>query len=260
MSVRTLLASVLASTAVLLGAASPAQAVEDVVEISTDGGASWTTEPSEALFADGIVLVPGDSTSATVLVRNGRTDAGRLSVDVVDVQTGSDDATYGFGIAAHDETGLSFARRAFDQVTTATRLLPSRVLDPGEVAEVTVVVDLSASLTARLAQGETVSFGLRITLTDDAVTTRPGEGCAGVCIEVPSGPSGPGAVEDRSAAGDVGQSASPGDPATSLGSSSAGDLPGTGVDIWWGTLVLALCLLAAGLLLERLGRRKRDPT
>lgn len=232
----------------LLGSA-PAQAAPEQLEFSSDGTA-WSAAPPAALYSDGIRLVPGGVTTATIWVRNGAADSGILVAAIAGVEASSADAAWGFGITASDDAGAGMPRTAVEAVADCTQVVAPRVLAPGEALAITVAVDLSAAVTGDRAQNDHVSFDLRIGLTDAAAGVGAVVGCPAVPVEIPSEPTSPGPAPSVPTPSD------PTPPPTSP-PSGEGALPATGGQFTLGVVVVGLLTGAAGWMLMLLARRKR---
>lgn len=156
---------VLALASALMLVTAPAQtaaAAGDAVEFSADGSA-WTVEP-RPLFADDIVLVPGDSAERSLSVRSPE-HGGALALALVRTGATSSAAASAFGITAAAGSTTLLERTSLDLLDDCTPLLSRDVL-PGASVDVRIGVDLAASVVGTAVQGESMSFALRVVASD----------------------------------------------------------------------------------------------
>lgn len=223
----------------------PARAADGDIQFSADG-ASWSATPPAPLFPDGILLVPGDSTSMTVWVRNANPAAGVLVAAIGEVYASDEMAARGFRLAAHDNDGAGLSRTAFERLARCMHLVPARVVQPNEQVEITVVVDLSAALTGQQAQHERVSFELWFGLTDAAATQPPTSGCPADPIIVPGLPEPPPSTTTPAPPTTIAPPSRPG-----------GDLARTGASVF-GVVAVGAALGGAGSLLTTIAARRHE--
>ncbi len=251
------------ASAVLLTApvvALEAESPDPGLQFSTDGS-SWSPVAPTAVFAEGIHLVPGESTETTVRVRNVRADAGVLVVVVENIRAQSEAGERGFHIAGVDERGEGLPRTAIADVPTCAAVIPARSLAPGAGAVLDLTVDLDASLSGDEAQNEKVMFDLWFGLTDAAAADLTEDGCPTDAITVPAQPD-PEAPADPDATPDAGALPpvvpAPGASAVPHGPVVPGDgLAATGATGALAVMVLGFGIGGAGWLLLMLSRRRR---
>lgn len=237
---RSAILGALTSLALLLGLAGPAAASDDLpLEFSSDG-ISWSSTPPAALFPAGIALVPGDSISATLWVRNATKTPGVFVAALRNEQADSAEAAFGFGLNSSTDDTAALPRTAFDELGTCAHLVPARVLTGGEKLAIIITVDLDSSLTGSQAQNDRISFDVWFGLSDAAAMAVPPNGiCPLNSTIVPAVLSSGSAL-----AGSVSANSSP-------------HLSGTGGEIALAAILVAVALGGAGWLLMLLTRRAR---
>lgn len=151
--------------------------------VSADG-ATYSSDPTFALFADIGRVIPGDAVTEPVWVRSTAGLPGRLRIDLVDVR--ADDAD----LAAATTVALSLNGRVLGSVSLAaagpscTLVTDAPVLAPGQTQRLDATMAVAADLGERPGQdgragadGQ-VSFHLRATLSDATVPAAPADVCA----------------------------------------------------------------------------------
>lgn len=190
-------AIVLALSALMLGS-TPASAVTGVgvIELSDDGSNFARAYPG-VIFDDIARLVPGDTQSETIYVRNTGTVAGYLRITIRDVSYS--DQLFGDSLSVKTSTsatpGVSQAissARPCQVAHEGTRLAPG--------ATIPVVTTLAlGDLSGRDGQGAAAALSLRFTLSDTAPGSVPLSNCGGAGTSVPVTPTSPGATSERGA-------------------------------------------------------------
>ncbi|GAA3662328.1 hypothetical protein [Microbacterium marinilacus] len=216
----------------------PATVTDEGLQFSADGTV-WSATAPAALFDEGLALVPGESRTAALHVRNAHDAAATLTVSVVDVVA---DTADGFSLTAGQATGAGLSRTPLGELQGCTALIGPRVLQPGETATVEVTVDLDAALSGDQGQGSRASFALRVALADAAAGTGAAGGCSGGGVDIPGQPEVPGAAAT---------------PVPTEPADAAGGLATTGGAVSLAAVVIGLAIGGAGWWLTLLTRRRR---
>lgn len=246
-----------AALALVMGAAAPVHARPGALEFSQDG-VLWSAAPPNALFEEQIVLVPGDSASTTLHLRNiaGSTGVLRLGLDSAEVA--GEDAAEAFGITVvltsrNAETDVP-ERRAVGGLEPGLAPAGEARIAPREAVAITVIVDLDAAVTGQVAQSSVLHLGLTLHLAEatDAPGGEPDAAGGAPTVTVPLLPGGgePGA--------DGAASAPPAAPSSSTHPADhevSGFLARTGIGR--GLLLLTGTVLFLGGLLAAAGHRLR---
>lgn len=188
MLTRRILAAVVTAAAVLGGllVASPAFATTTrQLELSTDGR-TWSNSIPGTLFDALPVIVPGDSVSRTLYVRNAGSSAGLLRLDAIDVRISNPQFAKSLRVgAAIDESSLGSAD--LDGSSDCIQVLPSGRIAAGAVAtvEITLGFDENAPMPT---QDSTADFSLLLSVSEDIGQTAPAAGCPADGIELPTLP------------------------------------------------------------------------
>ena len=183
---RALSTAVATAVALALLPALPAAAADEV-QLSTDG-TSWASTLSAPLFDSADDMVPRESVSETLWVRNASTTEVALRLTL---ESGTwSDADYANALTvsatATGGTGSSVVASA----PGSCRLLLTGVrLAPGASAPVTVTLALG-DLTDRLGQDATASLTLGVTVVETSGTT-PAADCTTPAVAVPLTPRAP---------------------------------------------------------------------
>lgn len=191
----TLAAAAVVGSAVIVPAM-PAVADSDAFQFSRDG-VTWTSA-APGIFDTQPTLVPGGGQTSTWHVRNVHEGAARISVALVDVELSSETAGEVFVLSLADGRGGRFAETPVGEIRDCTPLIPQRVIAPGDSIALAVTVGMPSTVDGSLGEGESVTFGLALSLTDPVVPEL--EGCAEAPQVVPLTPapprpsSGPGRV------------------------------------------------------------------
>lgn len=181
----------IALTAVL--PAMPAQAAgPNDLEISLDGGATWSTTASSLLF-DGVnLVVPGDSINDQFRLRNVGDTGGVLRITLRNV-TYSDPAFASVFTLSLGTPGLTGAPVSLTEATPCVVLSSGQFLAPGQQ----VLVDANAALgnlTGSVGQRATASFTIRAALHEPGAVPLAPSFCdlAGIDVfsQPPSTPQG----------------------------------------------------------------------
>lgn len=220
----------LAGTSIFSGV--PAHAVDGPIEVSLDGGDSWTSSPLEPVFSESLTLVPGDTLSSEIRIRNARHEPGTLRVFAVDCRFSGTTIGKNLTLSATDSEGLGLAQTSLRALDSSTEIVPERLLNPGDAVEVTLTLDFDASVNHNLDQGQRISFNLLIVLSQEVEHQ----------VEIPGFPG---------SQADTIQSAHP--PLTDLRDDSR--LAVTGRELL--PLLLAVALIGLGVTLHSLHRGRR---
>ena len=185
--IRRVLAAAITAISVLgvLLIASPAAATTRQHELSTDGS-TWSSSIPGTLFDALPMLVPGDSVSRTLFVRNAGSTAGVLRLDAVDVRISNAD----FARSLHVDAAIDAASLGpVDLSGTADciTVLPIGRIAAGAVAvvEITLGFDENAPMPT---QDSTADFSLLLSVSEDLGQRTPAAGCPVDGIELPTLP------------------------------------------------------------------------
>lgn len=185
---RRLLAAAITVVSVLgaLLTASPAAAATTrQLELSTDGRV-WSSSIPGTLFDALPMLVPGDSVSRTLYVRNAGSTAGLLRLDAVDVRISNADFARSLHIAAAIDAA-SLASVDLGGTDDCITVLPIGRIAAGAVAvvEITLGFDENAPMPT---QDSTADFSLLLSVSEDLGQQAPAAGCPVDGIELPTLP------------------------------------------------------------------------
>lgn len=166
---------VIALAALLFAGPAPAaHADTGRLEFSRDG-ITWAAAPPEALFRDGLVLVPGTSADATVHIRSTAETAGVLRTSVTNIRTSDEDAEEYFGISSVTDTrtGADGAATGLERTRVAdlaelTPLGAPQRLEPGQSVTFTLTINLDLQTGAAGAQNSAIGLDLAVSFTDSA--------------------------------------------------------------------------------------------
>ena len=184
---RVVLASLCAAT-LLFGTPFAAYASEDGLTVSTDGS---TFEPNNTLpvLQDMGRVVPGDTRTESLWVRNDANMPGRLHVDVIDPSSDDQALAEHVTLSVNGPSGIESAPSTISSamaIGTCTVLASDLVLQPGESAELRISAAVSPELDQRNGVHGTVAFRLRGVLEDASVPSAavPGTAC-GADVPIP---------------------------------------------------------------------------
>jgi hypothetical protein len=214
---------------VLAVTTSSAAEIDDDVEFSTDGGATWSPTAPASLFPAGFLVVPGDSLESSLLVRSTRTEPTVAMVAITNAST--DDSLFAgaLTVQGQDDAGDGLPATPIAALAPCDAVVPTRVLETGEALPVTLVVSVSSSLRMSQAEDAVANFDLAIALADPGVPVAA-NGC-------------------------------PIDPTVIAGfaptAPASGTIAYTGAALVYPTLAVAASALAAGSLFVVAGRRRR---
>ena len=185
---RRVLAVALTAATVLGGllVASPASATTTrKLELSTDGR-TWSSSIPGTLFDALPVIVPGDSVSRTLYVRNAGATAGLLRLDAVDVRISNADFAKSLRVGATVDAA-SLGSTDLGGSSDCLTVLPSGRIAAGAVAtvEITLGFDKNAPMPT---QDSTADFSLLLSVSEDIGQTAPSAGCPDEGIELPTLP------------------------------------------------------------------------
>ena len=216
---------VAASTPVLAVTASHAASPD--VEFSSDGGASWSASPPVSLFDQNFRAVPGDRLEAAVLVRSNRPVPTVAMVAISKASTSDPLFDSALTVRGSDARGSGLVPSRLSALGVCDQLVPTRVLTRGQALPVTLVVEVSPTLTRNQAATAVAAFDIEIALTDPGAPTTP-NGC-------------------------------PIDPVViaGFGAGAGGKIAYTGTELVSPTFGVAAGLLALGGVLAAVGRRRR---
>lgn len=263
-------------SAVMLGPAPSAHALDTPLEFSSDG-TTWTSAPPASLFDNGVVLVPGGSVSSTLHMRSTAQTPGVLVAALTNVRVSDESAEKHFGVRATsdagtgaDGAGVGLGRTAVTDLEEFTPIGPRLTLAPGQSAQFTLTVDLDLRPGGTGAQNSAIALDLALSFTE-AAAVPGGDGLPGgqdgeglnppqliPALPAPGGQH-PSAGTDGAGTDGAGGAASgaAADPAESSETSAdRGALAVTGIAR--GAIIVAGVLTALGALLVAISRRTRD--
>ena len=163
----------------------PANAATPDILLSDDG-VNFASGLSGGLF-DGLgLLVPGESMTATLWVKNPTEDFAVTRVSVGGLSVPSSAFAAGVTLTTIDAAAASTATATFAQLQNCAVLVPSHRLGAGEVLRVDFTVAMSESVSEMDAQGQAAVLDFQIAMRDAAAGQFPNEGCV-----VPSTPPPP---------------------------------------------------------------------
>ena len=264
-------------SAVMLGPAPSAHALDTPLEFSTDG-TTWTSVPPASLFDNGVVLVPGGSVSSTLHMRSTAQTPGVLVAALTNVRVSDESAEKYFGVRATsdagtgvDGAGVGLGRTAVTDLEEFTPIGPRLTLAPGQSAQFTLTVDLDLRPGGTGAQNSAIALDLALSFTEAAAVPGGGDGLPGgqdgeglnppqliPALPAPGGQH-PSAGTDGAGTDGAGGAASgaAADPAASSETSAdRGALAVTGIAR--SAIIVAAVLTALGALLVAISRRTRD--
>ena len=180
---RRLAAAALAAIALVVGIPLPADAAPgDGVLVSTDGVHFSSALPS-GLFPASTVLIPGASRTATLYVKNDSSVPSQLFVSASRVVVSSRDFAQSLSLRATSAASPGTTAVRLDAVAGCATLLAQR-LAPGAVTELTLTLAM-ADVTARVAQGESLSAVLGLALVESDTSVAPASGCDTGGVQLP---------------------------------------------------------------------------
>jgi hypothetical protein len=192
------LATVLAMSA-LIGA-TPASAVTGVgvVEVSDDG-VNFDRNYPGGLFDAIAQLVPGDSQSETVYVRNSGTAAGYLRVTLRDVNYSDQKFADALTVTTSTPSSVGSAA-AISSANPCQVVHEGTLIAPGEIVPVVATLALG-NLNGADGQGATATLAMRFTLSDATAGTLPPTNCGTGGTTVPVTPGTAGSTNTRGPSG-----------------------------------------------------------
>jgi len=269
-SARGLAALVTALLCTVAWAASAPAATPPPLQVSTDGTA-FVRSLTVPLFDPPFRIVPQDSLSRSLWVRNTGASAGRLRVDLLNATSSDPDLAGALTISASEVAGSGTPAPTTLAAAAGCAVVLSAVpVAAGQTVRITVAAALG-NLDARRGQNATASFGFRVVLVDSqaAEPTDP-TACVtgGDQVDVPGTGDGTDPDPSPTTGPTPGPTGSPSPSTSSSGSSTptavpsddpGGTLAHTGAEHAVQALVVALLALAVGGLLVLLaGRRRRE--
>lgn len=230
-----------------LGTASaPANAADQVLLVSADG-TNFSSALPHPLFSQDLRLVPHDSLSKNLWVRNTGTQAGRLRVAMLDATSDNADLAAAFSVSIVESGGRGLSTPStIADAQPCTVLLSDIIVQPGQTLKVVVRASV-ANLDGRKGANGRVSFSFRAALSDPAV---PGPTPATTCT-LGQGDFG------AEIPGTDNPTTKPTAAPTPAPSDEGGHLAQTGTLIVAQTLGIASLALVAGTLLVMVGKRRR---
>lgn len=182
----SIVAVALALALALAPAAVAAQQQPEIL-LSADG-VHYSTS-LDADFFDGLgPLIPGESQSVTLWVKNPTTSAAEMRLSVTDIVMPRSDFATNVTLSAAASTGYATPARALADLAGCEVILGPQQLAAGESVALTLTFALG-DLAGQLAQNAGASLNLRVGMRDAAAGAFPASACddGGVII----GPAGP---------------------------------------------------------------------
>ena len=144
----------------------------DHLEVSLDG-LSWSSSLPDALFADDILLVPGQSVTTELHLRSTAPTAGVLELALMNISASDEWAAQSFGFQVElaegrgdDTLGGGLPRTRFADLEEGTRLGSPVHLEPGEAVALTLTIDLDARATGNHSQNSAIGLDLVVSFVD----------------------------------------------------------------------------------------------
>lgn len=166
------------SAAAQLGASAAATSRDgllDGLEFSRDG-ISWSHEPPSVLFDRGVIDTPGESRSASLLVRNGLGVPVHIATALTQLAWSHPQAGTAFRLSSNDQWGSGISDAPIASIVRCGPLLPTRLLAADDTLAIEVKVRLDDS--ARGTPAETASIGFDVLI---ALAEYPGPAPASAC-------------------------------------------------------------------------------
>ncbi len=180
----------LALLATLLGAAAPANATSNGLELSNDGITFASSLPAP-LFGSMPALVPSETATATFVARNSSAVPAYLSVALSSRGWDSWDYASTLTVGAAS-AGSTSSNVGLTSTSGCTVLLHGRLLNPGETAVVTTSITLG-NLNGTSGQQASAWMSLDVKLTEAVTGTSPrtcsGGGSSVVVVDDPTEPT-----------------------------------------------------------------------
>lgn len=244
-----LLGALLVGTATLgsvgMAWSASAASVSDGLEVSLDGIA-YTQTPVLPLFDGSATLIPGESISAGLWVRNTTDRPVLLRLSGIDASASSEEFADALSLTAVVAGDDAAGSASFTRIGSCLALLPDRALAAGEEARIDVTLAF-AQVGAVEAQGATADVSLRASLRDASAPPSSRRDCpAGTTVPVL--PSGPADEADPSGFAEAAE-ASPAGPART--GSAAGSAASEGPDAVTGEVDAPVTALSAPAFPER---------
>lgn len=259
------------ATALILVAPTGGHAHGGPLEFSTDG-TSWSSRAPDALFESGVLLVPGDSATATLHVRSAAGTTGVLEVRLVEVWSAGPDSAEHFGVSAVvdagtgvDVSGAALARTSVAELATRTGACRQVTLAPGQSIEMALVIDLEPDPGGTGGRNGSVNLRLAVTFQDAGAVGGDAGGTTPIPVTIPLSPlgddeqpsSGPGTGRETGGSTQIPTDA----PLSADDTGPAPGLPGllarTGMDLR-GMILATLVTIVGGSLLSAARRRKKQ--
>jgi hypothetical protein len=175
---RTAVGFVLAAVsavALSLGGATSASAASSDVLLSTDG-VTYTPTLTGGLF-DGLgQLVPGESITASLWIKNPEADPATIRVTVADLVMPS--AAFAAGVEIRSNDGATNRTAGLDALATCSEILSPRAIAAGGVVRVDITIHMLDTVAGLDAQNETASLDFAVAIRDAAAGPFPNaQGC-----------------------------------------------------------------------------------
>lgn len=233
-----------AAAALIAGAVGSASAAEPAptILVSSDG-VHYSTSLDANLF-DGLgKLIPGDSQSATLWVKNPTAAPAEVRLSAADVVTSSSEFAASVSISTTNSGDQVTRSTPLSGLKNCDVLVDSQSLAAGEAIEMTVTFTM-ADVSARVAQNESASLNARVGMRDAAAGPFPTSACDDGAVLVGPDPDPTSTPTSTSASTPV------------ASASSSGALAHTGLDAA-APLMIVGGLIVGGVLFFLVGRRRK---
>ncbi|WP_309616574.1 hypothetical protein [Salinibacterium sp.] len=184
--------STVIATGLILAMAGPASAASPEVLLSDDG-VNFSTGLPGGLFDDLGLLVPGESVTTTLWVKNPTVDfaVARVSVGALSVPSAAFAA--GVTLTTLDVGTAATSRASFAELQRCAVLVPSHTLGAREVLRIDFTVTMSESVSGSDAQGQAAVLDFQVAMRDAAAGAFPNAECVSPSTPpAPTVPANPG--------------------------------------------------------------------
>ena len=233
-----LVALVLTTAALTVGVAAPAEAAPGQLLLSADGVTYARTLPT-GVFQDAGTLVPLDTYSTSVWVKNPALTTAQMRISVADLLTSSDVFASTMSLTATEDATGATVTKSLLELKTCDVIVMSQVVQPGAIVRVDLTLAMQ-DVPAKVAQNRWWTLDLFVGMRDGEAGPFPTSACDDGAVFLP------GHVDDGAASGN-------GDG----GDSEGGGLAATGQEISTRLIIVSALLIGAGIAFI-VARRRRD--
>jgi hypothetical protein len=176
------MAAVLAAiTLVIGGGAAPASAAPGDILLSTDG-TNFTQTLASPLFSGIGLIVPGDTITASVWIKNNTTTTNLLRVTAANIVVSSPGYASALTIQGSSVPGTTTTTATIAQLQSGCpAIIPMRQVLAGGVLKVTVALTFDSAISGTLLQNETADLDLKAAMWQDP-TNVPANACDDVGV------------------------------------------------------------------------------